>query len=309
MDVGSSRVEDSLSTLPDPPLTAVRQKAPLRLESSNIIAEQIRSPLTKPPPRRVDRVSETQQRSSDMEKSQLLQPLCQHTPHSAYQAVVNDEPALASFPSSGVLPPVWNRKRKRAQLQETVNVNPCPPLDDIVNLRPHSTPLISIQRHASPGVASVTEDTEPWSPSSIDAELDERPTKKEKKNVMDWRLRRKYLMQDPLLCGVEAKRVCCRPCHKWIKLDARNDFYPGLWLKHRRTMHGSASVNSPYSDSGRRRRSKPEDEEIVTRKRNDESVRTCHEQTRQTCRGAVSTSMRSHRSSLRITRSSSGASV
>lgn len=59
------------------------------------------------------------------------------------------------------------------------------------------------------------------------------PSRKFKKNVMDWKVRKAELEADPLLDAVEQKRVHCRLCDKWIRLDSRNDFYPGLWRKHR----------------------------------------------------------------------------
>jgi hypothetical protein len=66
---------------------------------------------------------------------------------------------------------------------------------------------------------------------------DERPDKRLKKNVMDPEMRQQDLEADPILVIVTPKDVYCGICKRWIKLDARNDFYPGLWRKHRRTMH------------------------------------------------------------------------
>ncbi|KAL0581643.1 hypothetical protein V5O48_000344 [Marasmius crinis-equi] len=34
------------------------------------------------------------------------------------------------------------------------------------------------------------------------------------------------------------KSVFCLGCHRHIRLDRRNDYYPGLWLKHRGLCHG-----------------------------------------------------------------------
>jgi hypothetical protein len=145
----------------------------------------------------------------------------------------------------------------------------------------------------------------------MEAEWEKLSATKVKKNVMDWRIRRSYLLQDPLLSDVEAKRVKCGPCHKWIKLDARNDYYPGLWLKHRRTMHGNTAGNSPYSSSTRRKRSKPAQEEPPTRERDDQGSHIYHDhnQARRSGRGPISARLRSNHPNMRITRSFSGSSI
>ncbi|KAG7094424.1 hypothetical protein E1B28_008024 [Marasmius oreades] len=52
------------------------------------------------------------------------------------------------------------------------------------------------------------------------------------------------------------KSVFCLGCMRNIKLDRRNDYYPGLWLKHRGLCHGIARAkararrNSDITDSG-----------------------------------------------------------
>jgi len=59
------------------------------------------------------------------------------------------------------------------------------------------------------------------------------PAQKLRKNITDWKIRKKALEEDPLIDAVEKKRVHCKICDKWIRLDGRNDYYPGLWKKHR----------------------------------------------------------------------------
>lgn len=54
-----------------------------------------------------------------------------------------------------------------------------------------------------------------------------------RKNIMYEDARRDLLKADPWALEVEEKRVRCRGCHKWRKLDRRNTFYRGLWEKHR----------------------------------------------------------------------------
>ncbi|KAJ7673790.1 hypothetical protein DFH06DRAFT_1318914 [Mycena polygramma] len=41
------------------------------------------------------------------------------------------------------------------------------------------------------------------------------------------------LNEDPWTGAVSPHSVVCRGCNKTIQLDARNDYYPGLWEKHR----------------------------------------------------------------------------
>lgn len=54
-----------------------------------------------------------------------------------------------------------------------------------------------------------------------------------RKNIMDIELRRTRLEEDRWTLTVEAKRVRCGGCQRWIKLDARSMYYRGLWDKHR----------------------------------------------------------------------------
>ncbi|KAF5379810.1 hypothetical protein D9615_005830 [Tricholomella constricta] len=57
--------------------------------------------------------------------------------------------------------------------------------------------------------------------------------RRKRKNIMDMHERRRQLEADSWATAVEAKRVKCRGCHRWLKLDQRSMYYRGLWDKHR----------------------------------------------------------------------------
>ncbi|GLB44682.1 hypothetical protein LshimejAT787_1800190 [Lyophyllum shimeji] len=52
-------------------------------------------------------------------------------------------------------------------------------------------------------------------------------------NVMEVDERRRQLEADEWAAEVEPKRVLCRGCKRWIKLDGRSLYYRGFWDKHR----------------------------------------------------------------------------
>ncbi|KAG6810262.1 hypothetical protein H0H92_012639 [Tricholoma furcatifolium] len=54
-----------------------------------------------------------------------------------------------------------------------------------------------------------------------------------RKNIMDQAIRRLNLESDVWTLEVLPKLVHCGGCTKWIKLDQRSMYYPGLWHKHR----------------------------------------------------------------------------
>ncbi|KAG6915218.1 hypothetical protein DXG01_012663 [Tephrocybe rancida] len=60
-----------------------------------------------------------------------------------------------------------------------------------------------------------------------------RPWARKRKNCMDVGERRRALMADPWTLEVHSTVVKCGGCRRWIKLDQRNEFYAGLWAKHR----------------------------------------------------------------------------
>jgi len=124
------------------------------------------------------------------------------------------------------LPPLHQRKRKPTQLQDDIVKEslsgPDQPVEDSMPA-PHASNTFPL---ASP------EDI-PTRSHRIHERGAQPPTQKLKKNIMDWRVRKQVLEEDPLIDAVEKKRVHCKICDKWIRLDGRNDYYPGLWNKHR----------------------------------------------------------------------------
>ncbi|KAG6840322.1 hypothetical protein C0991_007435 [Blastosporella zonata] len=61
---------------------------------------------------------------------------------------------------------------------------------------------------------------------------------RKRKNCMDAVERRRQLEADPWTLDVLATAVECKGCKRWIKLDQRNEFYAGLWTKHRNLCKG-----------------------------------------------------------------------
>ncbi|KAG6864373.1 hypothetical protein C0991_010109 [Blastosporella zonata] len=54
-----------------------------------------------------------------------------------------------------------------------------------------------------------------------------------RKNCMDKMERCRQMEEDPWTLDVSSHAVKCLGCKHFIKLDSRNDFYVGLWAKHR----------------------------------------------------------------------------
>ncbi|KAG6830228.1 hypothetical protein H0H92_001668 [Tricholoma furcatifolium] len=61
---------------------------------------------------------------------------------------------------------------------------------------------------------------------------------RERKNCMDVDERRRQLEDDEWTLEVRSHIVKCRGCEKWIRLDQRNEYYAGLWLKHQDLCRG-----------------------------------------------------------------------
>lgn len=323
MEVDSPHFYDFRSASPEPSLAVAQQNTPERVESSTIAVRPQHMEITRTMPRSPHRVPETPRGLSDRTTNISYppsSPLNRLPPPPTLRTIADDEPTLTPLPSPHVLPPVWNRKRKRAQFQESSLADPSPshghPREpsNAVEVRPRSSSPTPTERPATIEVITAARDVSSLKPYPACADEDaeeQRPAKKEKKNVMSWERRRENMMQDQLLLKVEAKRVFCKPCQKWIKLDARNDYYPGLWIKHRRTMHSSEGGVAPFPVSERRRRSRSDDEKTaVSRKRKVVGTgRHCQEQFQESYRGNATLTTRSIRSSSRISRSSSGTST
>ncbi|THU93204.1 hypothetical protein K435DRAFT_799908 [Dendrothele bispora CBS 962.96] len=71
--------------------------------------------------------------------------------------------------------------------------------------------------------------------------------------------RRATLETDPWsdVTRLTAKSVFCIGCKKDIKLDKRNDYYPGLWLKHRKLCPGIRSARAGVPPPPTLREQKP----------------------------------------------------
>ncbi|KAF9457572.1 hypothetical protein BDZ94DRAFT_200101 [Collybia nuda] len=59
------------------------------------------------------------------------------------------------------------------------------------------------------------------------------PPRKRKKYATDMVERKMLLEADEWGREATAKSIVCQGCDKRIRLDKRNDYYPGLWTKHR----------------------------------------------------------------------------
>jgi hypothetical protein len=307
MGTGHPSANQHPSALPEASFINSRPRALLTVESSShryALSKRIEQRFS-------DRDREAQKRC-DRDRPQLLPPLRQVIAESSRQALATYKPASLPVASTYVLPPNLDRKRERVQPHEiSLSCSP-PPLSNVATSRPHIILHPPVHRYISPSVSPALEAADPRTPIDMEYEWEKLSATKVKKNVMDWRTRRGYLLQDPLLSDVEAKRVKCGPCHKWIKLDARNDYYPGLWLKHRRTMHGNTAASSPYSSSTRRKRSKPAQEDSQqTEKRDGGGSRSYQDQNqlRGASRGPISARLRSNPSNMGISRSFSGSSI
>jgi len=137
---------------------------------------------------------------------------------------------LAHFPHSegSKFPPLHQRKRKFTQLQDDiVQESPFIPDQQVED----SMPLPHASNTFPP--ASPEDTITPTKSRSIRERGTQQPAQKFRKNIMDWKIRKEALEADPMIDIVEKKRVHCIRCNKWIRLDARNDYYPGLWRKHR----------------------------------------------------------------------------
>ncbi|KAF5362309.1 hypothetical protein D9756_002021 [Leucocoprinus leucothites] len=249
-------------------------------------------------------VRETSGRSSAVTIDNLRSPhqTTKRRPLSLAFLVATDSAPVPSSPPLGdddpILPPLHRLKRKLSQMQDATSERSNPPL------KPAAAPV------SSTGVPDSM-------PPAVTYEEDgESPEKKFKKNIMDWRVRKQALETDDLLSAVEAKQVFCKICCKWIKLDARNDYYPGLWIKHRKTMHEKppAEAEAVENSEVRRRRGwtheelSPGDEEPPVRKRRTVGNHRSHRQgqSQGNARTPPILNTRPARSSSRITRTSSG---
>lgn len=63
--------------------------------------------------------------------------------------------------------------------------------------------------------------------------------------------RKLELEQDEYAENITTKSVICGGCHKEISLDKRSDYYPGLWLKHRRKCPRIEKLEVSKSSAGK----------------------------------------------------------
>ncbi|KAK1233742.1 hypothetical protein PQX77_003089 [Marasmius sp. AFHP31] len=61
-----------------------------------------------------------------------------------------------------------------------------------------------------------------------------------------------------------SKSVFCLGCHRFIRLDRRNDYYPGLWLKHRALCHGIARAKKEEAIERQRENAMREEENLYS---------------------------------------------
>ncbi|GLB44712.1 hypothetical protein LshimejAT787_1800490 [Lyophyllum shimeji] len=123
-------------------------------------------------------------------------------------------------------------------------------LTEAAELPPEGTPLATCGNNAEAG----QDDARRWS-QKWDADDDEDEDRDKRKNVMDIEERRRQLEADAWATEVEAKRVKCRGCTRWIKLDQRSLYYRGLWDKHRDLCRGIKRLKGEHIPK-RTRRSK-----------------------------------------------------
>jgi hypothetical protein len=68
-------------------------------------------------------------------------------------------------------------------------------------------------------------------------------------------MERKALLEaDPYAYKVRVHWVRCRGCDNDISLDKRSEYYPGLWIKHRRKCKEIAKLREKESESVKARK-------------------------------------------------------
>ncbi|KAJ3574746.1 hypothetical protein NP233_g1558 [Leucocoprinus birnbaumii] len=269
VDEGVTHRQDMRLTSPESSYEFRRTMATAQAESSRHAADPVHHrTITYPPhyssPPYSSRVRETPERSSvtSTDNSRTQTEPTRRRPLSLAFLVATDPTPVPSSPPLGdesKLPPLYRLKRKYSEIQDPRPKPSSPPHRSTLALH---TPRSHDDAPRPP--ASRASLAPPMRPPIVYEDEGEPPEKKFKKNVMDWRLRRQTLEADELLSEVKAKQVFCKPCGKWIKLDARNDYYPGLWRKHRRTMHEKPASESNVVEepvAGKSRALTPEEED------------------------------------------------
>ncbi|KAF8064459.1 hypothetical protein FPV67DRAFT_223711 [Lyophyllum atratum] len=111
----------------------------------------------------------------------------------------------------------------------TTESPPTPDQTEYTNITPTSLAISRASVH-NPEQEKSPKKTEKKKRTLIDEDEEEC---ERRKNMMDVEQRRQVLVADAWTQEVEAKQVRCRGCTRWIKLDQRSEYYPGLWDKHR----------------------------------------------------------------------------
>jgi len=215
--------------LPESPIEHRRHRIPRHVESSRRAAERAHATINSTS-HYSSRVHHMPQRPNPMslDVSRLPIQTTRKEPLSPAFLIATDSTPVPSYLSLGneSKPPHLHRhKRKHSQLHDAIiqesflapepSVEESMPMPHVPNIFPSVLQQDTITQTQSRRVSP------------------QQPEQKLKKNIMDWKIRKQTLEADPLLDAVEAKRVYCKLCKKWVKLDARNDYYPGLWIKHR----------------------------------------------------------------------------
>lgn len=213
-------------TLPESPIGHRRHRIPRHVESSRRAAERAHVTINSTS-HYSSRVHHMPQRPNPMSLDVSQLPI-QTTRKESLSPIATDSTPVPSYLSLGnesEPPPLHRHKRKHSQLRDAIiqesllapepSVEESMPMPHVPNTFPSVLQRDTITQTQSRRVGP------------------QQPEQKLKKNIMDWKIRKQTLEADPLLDAVEAKRVYCKLCKKWVKLDARNDYYPGLWIKHR----------------------------------------------------------------------------
>ncbi|KAG6885311.1 hypothetical protein C0993_003288 [Termitomyces sp. T159_Od127] len=114
------------------------------------------------------------------------------------------------------------------------------------------TPCVKRSQSSTPSAGATETTSSPSNQSSPRSPSHNTPSKKrsrseqktskqrtrKRKNCTDIEERRRQLEADPWTLEVRSRIVRCLGCKRWIKLDQRNEYYSGLWAKHRDLCRG-----------------------------------------------------------------------
>ncbi|KAG5649508.1 hypothetical protein H0H81_003392, partial [Sphagnurus paluster] len=119
-----------------------------------------------------------------------------------------------------------------ACMHSEMDIAPVPPPQSAPGAKSMPQSPTPLRLPTSFSVATQGDDSE-MVEGALTAESDIEEGLSRRKHVTDPEERRRRLEADPWCAGVQPRCVMCKGCRKWISLDQRSEYYPGLWEKHR----------------------------------------------------------------------------